>query len=272
MKIIDFDAHFAEVLTDWVEKNRSRYKRPEDMEEEVPSVYLRFLNAPADWLDGQTPGAYFGQYDDASMLADWLVEYVKSDSPVPDPLLDRLEELADEQALLKLATDREAPCEARMHAIELLRQVDSRAPMTEYIRWQVERKEEDDILDNALESLRVMGEDVRRPAKIAFLAADEAGKEALLDVLCDFACDDDVLHFAIQQFQHRPEKRALYASYLGKLEDDRALECLCDVAESDGVSYIDFIEIRNAIERLGGEAPVRDFSNDPTYKAVHMRS
>ena len=50
--------------------------------------------------------------------------------------------------------------------------------------------------------------------------------------------------------------------------DDHALEALLDVAEGDDVTYIDFIEIRSAIERLGSEAPVRDFSNDPTYKAV----
>ena len=41
-----------------------------------------------------------------------------------------------------------------------------------------------------------------------------------------------------------------------------------DAAEEEKVSYIDFIEIRNAIERLGGEAPVRDFTDDPTYAAV----
>ena len=40
-----------------------------------------------------------------------------------------------------------------------------------------------------------------------------------------------------------------------------------DVAEGDDVSYVDFIEIRSAIERLGSEAPVRDWTNDPTYKA-----
>ena len=50
--------------------------------------------------------------------------------------------------------------------------------------------------------------------------------------------------------------------------NDHALEALLDVAEGDDVTYIDFIEIRSAIERLGSEAPVRDFSNDPTYKAV----
>ncbi len=267
MKIIDFDAKFTEILTDWIEKNRSRFRRPEDMEDEVPDVYLKFLNTPADWLDGKTPGEYFDQFDDSQALCDLVCDYIREGVPVPDPLLDRLEELADEPTLLKLALNKQAPCEARMTAIELLRQVDSRLPMVDFIRWQVDRDEEDDLLDNALESLRQMGPDVVRPAKVAFLAADDEGKEALVDVLADYPGDQDVFDFALNQFKTRKDKRALYAGYLAKLEDDHALEALLDVAEGDDVSYTDFIEIRSAIERLGSEAPVRDWTHDPTYRA-----
>ena len=267
MKIIDFDAKFTEILTDWIEKNRSRFRRPEDMEDEVPDVYLKFLNTPEDWLDGKTPGEYFDQFDDSQALCDLVCDYIRDGVPVPDPLLDRLEELADEPTLLKLALNKQAPCEARMTAIELLRQVDSRLPMVDFIRWQVDRDEEDDLLDNALDSLRQMGPDVVRPAKVAFLAADDEGKEALVDVLADYPGDQDVFDFALNQFKTRKDKRALYAGYLAKLEDDHALEALLDVAEGDDVSYTDFIEIRSAIERLGSEAPVRDWTHDPTYRA-----
>ena len=267
MKIIDFDAKFTEILTDWIEKNRSRFRRPEDMEDEVPDVYLKFLNTPADWLDGKTPGEYFDQFDDSQALCDLVCDYIRDGVPVPDPLLDRLADLADEPTLLKLALNKQAPCEARMTAIELLRQVDSRLPMVDFIRWQVDRDEEDDLLDNALESLRQMGPDVVRPAKVAFLAADDEGKEALVDVLADYPGDQDVFDFALNQFKTRKDKRALYAGYLAKLEDDHALEALLDVAEGDDVSYTDFIEIRSAIERLGSEAPVRDWTHDPTYRA-----
>ena len=52
MQIIDFDAKFTEVLNDWIEKNRSRFRKPDDMENEVPDVYLRWLNTPASWLGG----------------------------------------------------------------------------------------------------------------------------------------------------------------------------------------------------------------------------
>ena len=220
MQLIDFDAKFTDVLNDWIEKNRHRFRRPDDMENEVPDVYLRWLNTPADWLDGAAPGTYFEKFGNSAELCGMLKGYIAEEIPVPDPLLDRLEELADEQVLLDLAKDKTAPCEARMTAIELLRQIESTLPMVDFIRWQVERDDEDDILDNALESLRQMGESVRKPAKIAFTAADAEGKEALLDV-----------------------------------------------AESDDVSYSDFIEIRSAIERLGSEAPVKDWTNDPTYKA-----
>lgn len=267
MQIIDFDAKFTDVLNDWIEKNSARFRRPDDMENEVPEVYMRWLNTPADWLDGATPGAYFEQFDDSAALCQLLKDYISEEIPVPDPLMDRLEELGDEQALLDMAKDKSAPCEARMAAIEILRQIESTLPMVDFIRWQVERDDENDILDNALESLRQMGEGVRKAAKIAFTAADYEGKEALLDVLADYPGDEDVFQFALEQFKTTKDKRGLFAGYLAKLDDDRALEYLLDVAEGDDVSYVDFIEIRSAIERLGSEAPVRDWTNDPTYKA-----
>jgi hypothetical protein len=155
-----------------------------------------------------------------------------------------------------------------MHGIELLRHMESKAPMVDYIRWQVERGEDADLLDNALESLRDMGPAIEKPARIAFLAAENEGKEALLDVLCDFPGNEDVFSFALHCFQTQKKRRGLFAGYLAKLDDDRALEALLEAAESDDIDYIDFIEVRSAIERLGSEAPVRDFSKDPTYKAV----
>ena len=267
MQIIDFDAKFTEVLNDWIEKNRSRFRKPDDMENEVPDVYLRWLNTPASWLGGATPGAYFEKYQSAAELCELLKAYINEEVSVPDPLLERLEELGDEQELLNLVKDKAAPMEARMTAIEILRALESTLPMVDYIRWQVERDDDDDLLDNALESLRQMGEGVRKAAKIAFTAADATGKEALLDVLADYTGDEDVFQFALEQFKTTKDKRGLYAGYLAKLDDDRALEHLLDVAESDDVSYSDFIEIRSAIERLGSEAPVKDWTNDPTYKA-----
>jgi hypothetical protein len=268
MELINFDAEFSQALTRWIEDNREKYKTADAMEEAAPEVYTRWLSTPADFLDGETPGGYFARYTDSGELISLLRRYLDEGVPVPDPLLTRLHELADEDTLISLAEDADASAEARMHAVELLRELGSKKPMVNYIRWQVERDLDEELLDSALESLRAMGDAAIGPAKIAFLAADDAGKEALLDVLARPAGDDDVITFAIRRFKECADKRALYAGYLGKLENDRALEPLLDAAEAPDVSYIDFIEIRNAIERLGGEAPCHDFSDDPTYIAV----
>jgi hypothetical protein len=265
---IDFDEHFSDDLNVWVEKNRAKYKRPEALEEAAAEYYMVWLQTPAKWLGGVAPGAYFDRCADGREMVELLKDYENAEMPVPDPLLTRLEELNQQEPVLALLRDSAAPIGARMHAVELLRQWESAAPMVDYLRWQVEHREDEELLDNALDSLRSMGDAVVKPAKAAFTAADEAGKEALLDVLADFPCDEDVLAFALKQFQAVIGKRALYAGYLGKLGDDRALEPLLVAAEETGVRYIDFIEIRNAIERLGGEAPIRDFSGDPTYAAV----
>lgn len=270
MNLINFDAAFSQALSRWIEDNREKFKTADEMEEAAPAFYTQWLNAPAEFLDGETPGGYFTRYQDAQKLIDLLVNYIVQDVPVPDPLLSRLLALKDEDALFDLAKDTHAPARARMHAVGILRELASEMPMAEYIRWQMDHDQDEELLDGALESLHAMGEKALAPTRIAFAAADDEGKEALLDVLSQAEGDDDVLAFAIRRFQECRDKRALYAGYLGKLGDERALEPLLAAAEDKDVSYIDFIEIRNAIERLGGEAAYRDFSDDPTYIAVQQ--
>ena len=58
------------------------------------------------------------------------------------------------------------------------------------------------------------------------------------------------------------------AAYLGRLGDERALPLLLERAREEGLRYLDYIELRSAIEALGGDAPERDFGEDPEYEAL----
>ena len=42
----------------------------------------------------------------------------------------------------------------------------------------------------------------------------------------------------------------------------------CRPAREENLSYLTFIEIRNAIEMLGGNCPEREFEEDPEYEAL----
>ena len=270
MKCIDFDRHFAEYTSQWVKDHSRDYKTLEAMEGDMPGVYLRFLNTPASWLSGATPGAFFEQYDDPAELVGWMKEYFLKRVPVPDPLQERILNLGKscEPGLMALLEDASMPVEARMTAVGLLREMGSGAPKALYIAWQKNRRQRDELCDNALESLAAMGHDAVPDMLAAIDGCNRAGQEALLDVLTVYPGNESVFLLALKFFEEEKKRRALFAGYLGRLADERALPALLQAAGEQNLPYLDFIEIRNAIERLGGDAPEREFHDDPGYEAM----
>ena len=146
--------------------------------------------------------------------------------------------------------------------------MESVLPKMLYITWQLNRDRKDELKDNALESLTDMGECVVQPILQELPKANEAGEEALLEVLSHFPGNEQVFKLALKLFRERKERRALFAGYLAKLGDDRALPDLMAAAEEEKVPYLTFIEIRNAIETLGGTCPERNYDDDPEYEAL----
>ena len=219
-----------------------------------------------------TPGAYFTQFEDAKDLVDWMVEYCRSEVPVPDLLLEQIQAVGKpcEKRLLALLKD-ESPAineEARMTAIGLLRDMESTLPKMLYISWQLNREDHDELADNALDSLRDMGKSVVQPILQELPHANRAGQEAFLDILVNYPGNAQTFDLAIRLFKENPTRRALFASYLAKLGDDRALPVLMEAAMDEKCKYMDFIELRNAIEMLGGEAPKKEFYEDDEYAAL----
>ena len=91
MKCINFDDKFADFASQWMKDHSKEYRNFDAMEADMPRVYMMFLNTPARWLDGVTPGAYFTQFEDAKDLVDWMVEYTQKEIPVPDLLLEQIQ-------------------------------------------------------------------------------------------------------------------------------------------------------------------------------------
>ena len=270
MPIINFDEHFADFTSAWMKEHQGDYATYDAMEEDLPRVYMAFLNTRAPWLGSVTPGSYFTQFEDPKVLVDWMHEYCRQGVPVPDLLTEQITFVGKpcEKRLVELLKDPEAEEEARMLAIGLLREMESTQPKMLYINWQLDRAEKDEVRDNALESLREMGEAAVQPILQVVNQANAAGQEALMDVLANFPGNEQIFRLAMKLFRERPEKRALFAGYLAKLGDERALEVLEEAAREEKLSYLTFIELRNAIEMLGGTCPEREFDEDPEYEAL----
>ena len=88
MPVHNFDEHFAEFMSGWMEQHKNDYRNFDEMEEDLPRIYMAFLNTRAPWLGSVTPGSYFTQFEDPKVLVDWLREYCEEGVPVPEPLLN----------------------------------------------------------------------------------------------------------------------------------------------------------------------------------------
>ena len=274
MKCTNFDRAFERYMAEWIKENSEKYKDDMDViEDMMPDVYLEFLKKPADFLDGVAPQDYFEQFDNADMLVNWLCDYIAQGVPVPDLLLERVTALGNpaEKSLLALVARDDLPEETQMTAISLLREMESKAPMQRYIDYIASLEEPSDKGDLCTEALMSMGESVVEPILATLSGAGQTGRDIFADVLSNYPGDERIYELMIERFVTRDERRALFASYLAKLGDERAIPMLKEAAQSPDINYLDYVEVVNAIEALGGERPPeREFSGDPYYESLRQ--
>ena len=274
MKCINFDRAFERYMAEWIKENSEKYKDDMDViEDMMPDVYLEFLKKPGDFLDGVAPQDYFEQFDNADMLVNWLCDYIAQGVPVPDLLLERVTALGNpaEKSLLALVARDDLPEETQMMAISLLREMESKAPMQRYIDYIASLEEPSDKGDLCAEALMSMGESVVEPILATLSGAGQTGRDIFADVLSNYPGDERIYELMIERFVTRDERRALFASYLAKLGDERAIPMLKEAAQSPDINYLDYVEVVNAIEALGGERPPeREFSGDPYYESLRQ--
>ena len=274
MKCINFDRAFERYMAEWIKENSEKYKDDMDViEDMMPDVYLEFLKKPADFLDGVAPQDYFEQFDNADMLVNWLCDYIAQGVPVPDLLLERVTALGNpaEKSLLALVARDDLPEETQMTVISLLREMESKAPMQRYIDYIASLEEPNDKGDLCAEALMSMGESVVEPILATLSGAGQTGRDIFADVLSNYPGDERIYELMIERFVTRDERRALFASYLAKLGDERAIPMLKEAAQSPDINYLDYVEVVNAIEALGGERPPeREFSGDPYYESLRQ--
>ena len=144
--------------------------------------------------------------------------------------------------------------------------------MRRYIGWIAALKPDDaraDLCDLCAEMLTSMGEAVVEPILGALPDATQAARDVFADILSNYPGDERIYELLMERFAHEQERRALFASYLAKLVDPRALPALIEAAAAQDINYLDFVEISSAIDALGGERPAeREFAGDPYYESL----
>ena len=269
MKIYDFDAKFFEYVRSWMALHPGI--REAEIEERYNELMRNWLDAPATWLDGVKPGEYFDRYSDPRDLLKLMQEYLKRDIGLPEPLYRRIVTLGEAcaPALAGLAADGDKPEALRATAMALLRDIDTAAPVSLYLDLVCGCEEKNELSDMAADVLSGLGASVVPMLMDRYDDATEYGQLLILDICSNYPGDDRVLERMLSKLRNRPGERALYAALLGKLGDPRAVEPMMRLLDLTDLGYLDYIELRSAIEQLGGEpGEERVFNGDPDFEAL----
>ncbi len=271
MNLIDFDSKFSRYAEQYIRANKAKFKDMDEAEAMMPELYMRWLNEPADWLDGKTPGEWFTQYSDPQELVDMARAYQQASISLPDMLLERITDLGEAsiEPLMRMAGEYAESPELAMTALNLLVEIGTDRPMELCLDIISASTEQTGLSELASELLTGLGGRVKEPVLQRMENASGAAQAAFLDVLCNFPGDDRIYNYVVDAFNRCYDRRALYASYLGKLGDERAVEPLKKSLTLSDLNYLDYIEIVNAIEALGGEVEAsREFNGDPFYESL----
>ena len=269
IKVIDVDELFDKYISDYVYSNIGKVK-PEEIENKIPQLYTEFGNAKIKELDGKTPNEYYKAFSGKQLL-ECLKKHLEKGVAVSDFLCEALTQNPEnEGALVDALTDCEEE-EFILYVMNMLGEMGSKKPAKrylEFIMWDFSES----VRELATELLKDMAELVKEDVLSQFAEADTIKKACLTEILSGCQKDDRVFDILVSEFAKNQNNVPVFAGYLAKYGDERALPFLMASIEREKISYADFEELRFAIEALGGEYnKERDFSADKTFKKIKSK-
>ena len=93
----------------------------------------------------------------------------------------------------------------------------------------------------------------------------ETGK-MLMEILAGYK-GNKAIFMGLVSYLYKGEDVALFAKLIGSYGDEQGIEVLKTFCEEYEPNYNEFMEIRNAVEELGGDFNLKeDFEDDPLYR------
>ncbi len=264
MKWIDFDGLFDEKLALYMEQNKNKHTERE-WEDVIPKLYKQFGDTRIAKI-GCTPKEYYARMTD-SELADTLRAHLEEDVPVSDFLCEEIEKRGNTQSFLPLLQSEKT--DAVSYAIHFIGE--DAAAFDSYFAILTENRLTEDIRSDVTDILRLHADEVKERALALYKQG--VAKDYMLEILSRLKTkEEEVFQILLSAFSE-DESLSTRAGYLAAYGDERALPKLLARIEDRSLGFVDFQELKYAIEALGGEYDEpRDFSADKDYIAVENDS
>ncbi len=259
MKLYDFDGMFDEKLAAYIRTHADKYKE-EEWENVIPELYNRFGDTKIKSL-GKTPNEYYGEMSDEDLIKS-LRAHIKQSVPVSEYLCNAIEKRDVAELLLPLL---DGSADEVSYALNLLGATP--AAVGKYMELLVNSADEE-VRNTCVDLVKELADLVKEQAKDYY--SKGVRTEYMLEILS--RCkekEDGIFEILLKEFRADGDNIPMHASYLAAYGDERALPYLLDKIDEEGIPYVEYQELKYAIEALGGsyDKP-RDFSGDPYYDMI----
>lgn len=260
--MIDFDILFIKYAQDWMDEHEDEMT-PEEMEDHMEELYEEWKVTPCADTGGLSPYDYLQNINDPEMLMRLLIEVAPDANTL---LLDRIVEVGCEKELNNIVCG-DFDSETKMLALNLLQESDGKIPFEECIKFMADKNCDEGLRELSVEILTAYANDVKSYMFALIPHADIELKGLIVEVLMNADKDERTAKLLIELFETKTNY-SLYAGFMAKYNDESFAPALYKAL--DTCNYVDYLEIRNAIEALGGmvDDDYRDFSSDPTWQAL----
>lgn len=267
--IIDIDGIFDNFLEKYIKAHRGEYDEKQ-WEDKIPLLYDEFGKSPLKELGGATPQTYYvGENADA--LCEALKIHVGRHIPVSDFLCEALIAADSDKQLAAMIND-ENDEELVSYCINILNDKNSVAGVDACFEMLKSEKTCEDMRDLIGESLAANAEAAKERA-IAEYAESGANAVYYLEILSNCKRDPRVTKILSDELSAHRDNITLYLSYVTKYGDESVLPLLYELIKNPEINYLDFKELKLAIEAFGGEYDEeRDFTYDRYYKRLKNAS
>ena len=262
MKLIDFDGLFDEKLTQYMEENKNKYTEKQ-WEDVIPKLYKKFGDTYVAKIKC-TPKEYYGKMTN-EQLAETLSAHLREDVPVPEFLCAEIESRGEAETLLPLLAAEDT--QTVSYAINLLG--DDKRAFDAYFSILTENRLDEDIRSDITDIFRLHADEVKDLVFDTYQKGIAA--EYMLEILSRVKEKEErVFDVLLKAFLTADEAQSpVCAGYLAAYGDERALPHLLRRIEDRSIGFVEFQELKYAIEALGGEYnDPRDFTNDKDYLAI----
>ncbi|MFR4250063.1 MAG: hypothetical protein ACLUR9_01140 [Christensenellales bacterium] len=244
--------------------------KEEDVEALSDRWYEEFNHTPNAALGGRTPCEYYDEFSGPELM-ELAWEYWQEGEELPQHLAHALVHQGEETAAALFRLLERALPKVRGEMLELLCQMQY-APLLETGFEKILTEAEEEETQLWVEAVLMFGAAAGQKALEALPGQE---KQEVIRILADIASQypgEGAMEQIAELFaKAETQDLAFYASCLGRMGDERAVEILTKRLNDPKLDYYTYCAIRDAAEELGALVEIdREFAGDKDYETIKL--